>query len=373
MEKKPEKEKKEPFSSNAIRLSNKELILSAVIFAVIVFFAVPFIWKAFEDIKTDGEFRLSYNFRDDYWIYKRWADKAAEKYPVVFLGDSVVWGMYVDNENTLPAKLNKKLNGKIVANLAIDGLHSVAMEGLLENYGTGIKNKKVFLHYNPLWMNSKQYDLSGKEEMSVHHPRLIPQFSSKLKCYTETFSNRVGVVKEHNIPFFSLLNHIRLAFFENEDLNQWIVDNPYKNPLTQISFAIDAKEKEKENSSVDWTQKGIPKQDWSWLELGESMQWSAFKNIVKRLKANDNEVCVMLGPINPHLLTEKSLGIFRKRQKEIQKWLKEENVECVVAPDMPSEVYADASHPLSKGYDLIADKLLEAELLKDYRKPKGNK
>ncbi|MDD5464545.1 MAG: hypothetical protein PHP62_05345 [Candidatus Moranbacteria bacterium] len=369
----PPKKKKEPFTSNAIRLTNKELALIAAVFVFVIFFAVPFLWKSFEKIRTDGEFRLAYGFRDDYWVYNRWADKATEKYPVVFLGDSVIWGMYVNNENTLPAKLNKKLDGKIVANLAIDGLHCVAMQGLVENYGTAIKNKKVLLHCNPLWMNSKRYDLSGNEEMSVHHPRLIPQFSPGLKCYKETFATRMSVIMERNVPFFSLINHIRLASFENEDFNQWIVDNPYKNPFAQISLSIDAQEKDKVNSSVNWTKKGIPQQNWKWLELDDSTQWSSFKNIVKRLKADGNQIYVMIGPLNPYMLTEKSLKLLKKRQEEIQEWLRKEKVESFIVSDMPSEVYADASHPLEKGYEMIADELIKTEILKPYRKSKRYK
>jgi len=313
-----------------------------------------------EKIETGRDFRISYDSRDDYWVYRKWADKAAQEYPVIFLGDSVVWGMYVDSSSTLPARINSRLNRQVVANLAIDGMHSVALEGLLQSYGGAIENKTVLLHYNPLWMNSRKYDLSDEAEMQVHHPRLIPQFSPKLKCYTESLSGRLNIFRERNAPFYGLLNHVRLAFFNNGELGQWMVDNPYKSPFSQISMTVDPGEKVKRNSSVNWKQQGIAAQDWAWVPLDKSYQWQAFTRVVKLLEDRGNKVCVMVGPINPYMMTPASLEKFRKIQRDICAWLQAHQVEYVLVPDLPSETYADASHPLDKGYDLIADSLLHS-------------
>ena len=354
------------FSSNTFRLNFKELAITGAVVGIGVLFLLPFVWNKFEKIQTGGDFRISYDSRDDYWVYKKWADKAAEEYPVIFLGDSVVWGMYVDNSNTLPSKINRKLNRQVVANLAIDGLHSVAMEGLLNCYGRAIEHKTVLLHYNPLWMNSRKYDLSDDEEMQVHHPRLIPQFSPQFKCYTESLSGRLNIFREHNIPFYDLLNHVRLSFFDNEELSQWMVDNPYKTPFSQISMTVDPGEKKKKNSRENWKQNGITAQDWGWVPLDKSYQWQAFTHVVELLKARGNRVCVMVGPINPYILTPASLEKFRKIQQEICAWLEAQKVEYVLVPDLPSETYADASHPLDKGYDLIADALLHSPIFSPY-------
>jgi len=358
--------KRRIFSSNTFRLNFKELAVTGAVIVIGVLFLLPFVWSKAENIRTGSEFRISYDSRDDYWVYKKWADKAAEEYPVIFLGDSVVWGMYVDSSSTLPSKINRRLNRQVVANLAIDGLHSVALEGLLKYYGGAVKNKTVILHYNPLWMNSRKYDLSDDEEMQVHHPRLIPQFSPKYKCYTESFSGRLNICRERNIPFFSLLNHIRLAFFNNEELNQWMIDNPYKTPLSQISMTVDPGEKEKKNSSESWKQKGITAQEWEWVPLDKSYQWEAFTNVIKLLQERGNRVCVMVGPLNPYMLTPASLNKFRKLQQDIYTWLKAHKIEYVPVPDLPTEMYADASHPLDKGYDLIADTLLLSPVFTPY-------
>lgn len=362
------KSKKRIFSSNAIRLTLWELVVLAGIMILVIFVALPWVWNYNENIVAGKNFRLGYEYRDNYWTYRSWTEKAVKEYPVLFLGDSVVWGMYVDNDNTIPSKINFSLGRDVVANIAIDGLHSLAMEGLIEYYGKKIENKKILLHYNPLWMNSTEYDLSTKKEMEIHHPRLIPQFSTDLKCYNEDFGKRMGIWCERNLSFFSLLNHIRITFFNNEDFNQWIVDHPYDNPFSKISFDIDPVAKNNINNTIDWEQKGITKQDWDWMPLAQSKQWQAFKRVIQVLKDRNNEILVMVGPINPYLLSEKSLGKYRGLQNDICDWLKQEKIDYLLVPDMPSKMYADASHPLAPGYDLIVKQLLQTKMLKPYEK-----
>ncbi|OGV34318.1 MAG: hypothetical protein A2020_04535 [Lentisphaerae bacterium GWF2_45_14] len=362
------------FSSNAVRLSLKEIAIGFFIFVICVFCIIPFLWRHFEKLEFEKDFRLAEQFRDDYWIYEKWANEAAEKYPVIFLGDSVIWGMYVNNENTLPAKLNRLAGKELVANLAIDGMHSVAMEGLLENYAKGIKNKTVILHYNPLWMNSRDYDLSGEKPMRIHHPRLIPQFFNKPASYDEDLTTRMDAVKEKTLPFFRLVNHIRLAFFENADFMEWMIENPYSNPAQELCKKLEICEKEKNtNSNDDWSKKGISRQNWDWLPLEKSRQWKAFGEILDILKNNNNKVLVMVGPINPYMLTDESLARYRKLQDDIKTSLERRNIQSCIVPDMPSEAYADASHPLEKGYQIIANKLYETDFMKNIRKADSGK
>ena len=87
---------------------------------------------------------------------------------------------------------------------------------------------------------------------------------------------------------------------------------------------------------------------------------------IKLLQERGNRVCVMVGPLNPYMLTPASLNRFRKLQQDICTWLKDHNIEYVPVPDLPTEMYADASHPLDKGYDLIADTLLQSPVFTPY-------
>ncbi|MFA7231405.1 MAG: hypothetical protein WC071_09050 [Victivallaceae bacterium] len=354
------KKKVRHFSSNAIRLSGRELLIAGAITFLGLMIAVPWLWQKKETVTLDKDFRLAYNYRDDYWTFKKCADEVCRKYPVVFLGDSVIWGMYVDNNHTIPAWLNQKLGTEAAGNLAIDGMHYVAMEGLLKYYGSAIHNKKVFLYFNPLWLNSSKFDLSDNAAMDIHHPRLLPQFSPALKCYREPLSKRMSVLMERNLPFYSLLNHLRLTFFDNEDFNRWIIEHPEESPLTKISFSVDPCEHNHNDSSMTWKMSGITAQDWNWVPLDESKQWAAFNNVLELLKSRNNQVFVLVGSINPFILTKNSLDKYNQLRADICAGLKKENTPFFLLPELPSGSYADASHPLSCGYEQIAATLLQS-------------
>ena len=50
----------------------------------------------------------------------------------------------------------------------------------------------------------------------------------------------------------------------------------------------------------------------------------------------------------------------RSRMKaQAQAWLREHGIPHYVPRALPSEVYADASHPLAEGYGMLAGKLLK--------------
>ncbi|MHC4477791.1 MAG: hypothetical protein ACYTEL_19275, partial [Planctomycetota bacterium] len=149
-----------PCNSNTVRLSPAEWVVTIVILAIVLS-AWPRIWRSLEESDTPTNFRLAHDYRDDYWLFSRWAGKASQEYPVLFLGDSVIWGMYVGDKETLPAQINGLLGKETVANLAIDGLHNLAMHGLIKHHGSAITDRKVILHFNPLWLSSKRRDLSG--------------------------------------------------------------------------------------------------------------------------------------------------------------------------------------------------------------------
>jgi hypothetical protein len=59
------------------------------------------------------------------------------------------------------------------------------------------------------------------------------------------------------------------------------------------------------------------------------------------------------------MLTDKSLNDYQKVKAAITTWLHDSGVPYSAPPALPSESYADASHPLSDGYELLARQLLE--------------
>lgn len=352
---------KTAFSSNTVKLSLREWGVTAVLLAVVLLIIFPGAWRRLERFDTPDDFRLAQRYRDDYWLFSRWARTACKEYPIIFLGDSVIWGRYVGNDSTLPAQLNNLFGKERTANLAIDGLHPVALEGLLKYYGSAISHKKVIVHFNPLWLSSREFDLGGEKEFPIYHPRLLPQWLGRIKSYRQTLEVKAGIIQERCLPYVGLVNHLRLCHLDNKNFSQWVVDNPYRNPFAQISLKIDAGSEKNASETKDWQQRNLAVQNWQWVPLAESFQWKYFVKSVKILQKRGNEVFVMVGPINPHIVTAESLRRYRTLQADVSSWLQQNHIDYFVVPDMASHLYADASHPLKPGYNLISQRMLRDE------------
>jgi hypothetical protein len=50
----------------------------------------------------------------------------------------------------------------------------------------------------------------------------------------------------------------------------------------------------------------------------------------------------------------------------VEAWLREHGIPCCAPAALPSELYADASHPLGDGYALLAKRLLEDQSFADW-------
>lgn len=355
------------FSSNSIKLSWRNWIIIAVLLLGIFCF-IPRLWSILEKFDTSRDYRLPYSLSNDYWMFRCWSKRASSKYPVLIIGDSVIWGQYVKRDYTLSHYLNERAGEDLFANMGVDGIHPAAMVGLIKYYGKPISSKGVILHLNPLWMSSKKHDLRGEKEFRFNHPRLVPQLIPNLACYRPSFSEIVGVVAERNIPFFSWINHIKMNYFDNMAIQNWTIQNPCKNPLRAITLKTPIPENKPKSKPITWAQRGIKKQEFPWVELKKSFQWSSFKKAIKILKSRNNKVFVLLGPFNPYILTEESLNRYNIMKDKMGRWLKENEIMYYSVPDLPGEFYADASHPLKEGYAKIAKELLENKSFQKWMK-----
>ncbi len=358
-----------PFSSNQMRLSPAELLIAAVCVTVL-FALIPVLWQRVETFESgiDDNYRVSYEKSNDYWIYRRYCRSVSRQNKILIIGDSVIWGQYVKKEHTLSHYLNEQCDRSRFANLGLDGLHQVAMLGLLKYYGKAISGKSVILHFNALWMNSKEYDLRGEKEFRFHHTRLAPQFLPRINCYNASYRERFGVISERNIPFFSLISHLKINCFENMDIQNWTIENPYNNPLAAVSLEIPLPENKPHARPISWTKRGLSKQDFPWVMPEESFQWGSFVKAIKLLRARDNDIFIVIGPFNTYLLTEQSHSRYNTMKDKMEKWLDEIEVSYHAVSNLPSEYYADASHPLKEGYAKIAEELLETESFREWMK-----
>ncbi len=349
-----------PFGSNCVRLTGYEWFIVAVVISALFYF-VPKLWKHIEKFEPGSDYRLPYKLSDDYWLYSRYCRWACSEEKTLVIGDSVIWGHYVSENNTLSGHLNKIAGRDMFVNMGVDGIHPVALAGLLKYYSRDISDKDIILHFNPLWMSSEKHDLQIEKEFNFNHPKLVPQFIPNIPCYKVSSSVRIKSVIERYISFFSWTSHLKRAYFENLDLPRWTLEHPYENPLKNITLQLPTSDNYNGNENIPWYEKGVTKQDIQWVAIENSLQWRFFKHSVQFLRKRGNRVFVLVGPFNEHILKGRSIDIYRQMKKKIEAWLKQNNIPCYMPEALPSSMYRDASHPLSEGYAELARQLSENE------------
>jgi hypothetical protein len=352
------KQARVPFSSNPVRLSPGEWVIVAIVGLVVLWFG-PKLWERLEKLEPGPDYRMPYELGSDYWLYRRWCRRACSQYDVLVVGDSVIWGHYVSRQNTLSHYLNEVAGRDRFANLGVDGIHPIALEGLLRHYAPDITGKTVLLHFNPLWMSSKKHDLQTEKEFSFNHPQLVPQFRPNIPCYRASFATRISAVLQRHVSLFALTSHLRKTYFDNMDVPRWTLEHPHANPLRAITLELPASDSYSADDAVPWIDRGTAKADFQWVEPDTSLQWRFFQRAVERLRARGNTVFVLVGPFNEHMTTAGSLETYRRIKSEIELWLQQNDVPYYIPPALPSRLYVDASHPLSEGYALLAKELLQ--------------
>lgn len=356
------------FSSNEVRLSVREWIFALGLVGVLLYFVSVF-WVGMERFEAGNDYRFPYQLSNDYWFYSSYCRTVCAEEKTVIIGDSVMWGQYVKKNQTLAHYLNELAGRDSFANLGIDGGHPAALCGLIEYYGEPIFEKRVVLHLNPLWMSSKKHDLQVSKEFRFNHPRLVPQFFPEIPCYRASISERMGIIIERNVPFLGWRRHLQLACFKDENgigrsLPEWAMAHPYDNPFGVFTLKIGDFAEDLRYEAKPWIERSATKLDLPWVELKTSLQWSLFQRLVKILQERKNSVLVLVGPLNEHMLNEKSLAGYRKIRSGIEVLLKEKNISYYIPSVLPSESYADVSHPLSEGYALLAEQLFDNDVIR---------
>ncbi len=359
---------------NAMRLNARQCAL-AIGLILLAVWLTPWIWKHVERFDTGPDYRIPYDLSKDYWLYQRRMDDRIDPRSIVMLGDSVIWGEYVLPDGTWSHFLNEQSGqaGKFV-NGGVNGLFPLALEGLVDCYGGALRNRKIILHCNPLWMSSPKADLSVDKEETFNHSRLVPQFSPRIPCYRADANQRLSAIVERNFGFSAWVNHLQCAYFGQKSILAWTLEddgndpprypNSYKDPLAQITFKVpgapadDPLRGPASPRHKSWTANGGPSQ-FEWVDLNSSLQWAAFQRLVATLRARGDDVLVIFGPFNEHMIAPDSLPPFQKLRAGIIAWLTENKIPHLVPELLPSELYADASHPLTQGYAALAGETLK--------------
>jgi len=370
---------------NAMRLNARCWLAVAVIVLFVALATSPF-WKKIERFDTSPDYRLPYALSRDYWLYERRLQQIPPA-NVVIIGDSVIWGEYVRPDGTLSHFLSEQAGqpGKFI-NAGIDGVFPLALEGLVRYYGKPLHHRKIILHCNVLWMSSPKADLNTEKEERFNHEELVPQFSPKIPCYRADLNHRLAAVVQRHFTFSQWANHLQVAYFGQKNLLTWTLEddggspprlpNAYKNPLSQITLhvptdpAVDPERGSTSPRHKPWSTTGEGSTRFDWVELDHSLQWAAFQRLAQLLKARGNDVLVVLGPFNEHIMAEENRPAFRRIRDGIVAWLKQRQLEYIAPETLPSPLYADASHPLTEGYQVLAKQIYDDPVFRRWWQPK---
>ena len=349
------------YGSNAFRLTLRQWAIVTLVAALFVAL-VPRVWRRVETFSTGPDFRMNYELSNDYVLFERAAAQVVATHDTMLIGDSVAWGQYVKREQTLSHDLNELAGSERVANLGVDGMHPMALAGLIEHYGGAIRGKNVILLCNPLWMSSPKHDLQSDEEFRFNHPKLVPQFSPSIPCYKDDVNTRLGNVVERNSSFLGWTSHVQQTYFDKSDIPAWTLEHPYAAPGSSVNFAVPADSNVYRHEPLPWTARGAAAQDFPFVDLNASLQWLAFTRLVDTLSERSNSIHVVIVPLNEHMMTSGSRAKYQSIENDMRTEFKRLGVEYFVPPVLPSAMYADASHPLEAGYRVLAEQVYNAFL-----------
>jgi hypothetical protein len=352
-----------------MRLSPRQCVVALLVVAA-GFYLIPKAWERLEPLPMGPNYRIPYRLGNDYWQYARACRAAAGGDQTLLVGDSVIWGHYVSTGATLSHNLNELAGHDRFLNLGLDGIHPVAMAGLVESYGGAIRGRRVVVNCNLLWMSSPRHDLSTDKESSFNHPTLVPQFQPWIRCYQASLSQRIGAAVGRQVSFLSWADHVRIAYFDSADLASWTLEHPYGNPLAQLRVGLPSPDEplSPPPDARPWSVKEIAPFTPDWVPLDESLQWQFFRRTVQLLTDRGNRVFVLVGPFNEHMLTDAGRRSYEELKRQAAQWLTEQQIPHYVPPPLASELYADASHPTADGYAALARGLADQPLFAEFFK-----
>jgi hypothetical protein len=344
---------------------------------------IPALWKKFERFPTGPDYRTPYELSKDYWLYARRLGQIQHPGSVILLGDSVVWGEYVLPDGTLSHFLNEQAGAReLYINGGINGLFPLAEEGLVRHYGHALRNRKVIIECNVLWMSSPKADLSSDKEEQFNHSQLVPQFFPRIPSYKASANERLSAIIQNRVGFLGWVGHLQNAYFGQKSILSWTLEddggnpprypNVYKNPLAQISFVVPAAPAQDPQRGPQsprhrpWTEAGQGPTRFDWVARDSSLQWRGFREVVTILRERHNEVLVLVGPFNEHMIAEDNRSAYHELRAGIISWLKDNHFAAIAPAPLPSNLYADASHPLTEGYKLLAQTLYTNAIFQDW-------
>lgn len=364
------------FGGNPLRLSWRQWAAVAGVLAPVLF-VMPATWRWMEPFQPVANYRVPYEFSQDYWQCERWFGAAARSGAVLVAGDSVVWGEFAGLDETLSGQLNALTSRGDFANLGMNGLHPAAMLGMLRLHGGAIRNRRVMVVLNALWMSSPKHDLreapANWEEAqgSFNHPGLMPQLGGGIPRYVAPLEQRVGYLVERAVPFCGWVAHLRaksvqigepgtgMPSGEGGEGAEPRIDDPSPRPFRNFLAPVPPPHPGAHGQKATWEERGIPVTAIAWPDAEDSLQGKLFREVVSRLRGRGNRVCVFINPFNPYVQTPESRERHDALVAALADDLVRDGIPVFRGTPLPSGEYADASHPLPAGYARLARELAE--------------
>ena len=224
----------------------------------------------------------------------------------------------------------------------------------------------------------------------------MPQFFPRIPCYRAGANERLSAVLERNVNFLSWVGHLQNAYFEQKSILAWTLEddggspprypNAWKNPLSQITLRVpsapsdDPQRGPRSPRHKPWSATGQGSTRFDWVDLDKSLQWGAFQRVVRLLRERGNDVLVVLGPFNEHIMAEDNRPAYRKIRNGIEAWLQQNSFPHVVPETLPSRSLCRCQPPAdprlptprrTARHERGVQRLVEALVLSPPHRPRG--
>ncbi|MDG2385380.1 MAG: hypothetical protein P8N76_27160 [Pirellulaceae bacterium] len=345
-------------------------------FTLTLWLIFPWVWANTDSFVTPRDYRTPIVLSDDYWQFSEFTQQTSARNQVTIFGDSVIWGEYVLPNHSLAGHLNRSQEQLEFANGGVNGMHPLAMEGLVKHFAQSVQSSPVLLHCNLLWLSSPDRDLRTTKELPFNHPTLVPQFDPWIPCYHATISDRLGNLVFQRSSLRQLVRHQRSIYFSGLTYPTWSLQRGRLRragtPVPPQTITSRLPQNKLRHQPIPWTERGISRQSYPWVDLNDSLQWEAFQKTLVELKSRECDVFVLVGPINAHLLEADSQQRWSQLRASISRWFSSHQVNHAAPDVLPSVLYGDASHPLDEGYQHLATELLADVDFQDWLKRNSN-
>lgn len=327
---------------------------------------VPSLWIWNHGTRIEPDYRIPYSLSHRYGLYQRYTDLASQQYPAITVGDSVVWGQCAVRTDTLAHHLNLRGRREFFANGGLDAMHPIALETLLEYHAPALTGKEILIQFNPLWTLSTGDAPTHRADPLQNRPNLLPRLGTNLTSSRILAVERAWETLRRTPALAPLVD--RVTAFQVDYL-RWSLSHPYENPLSVITSVLPSSDDSFCPLLEPWNRpRRSARIDCIWPEPERDEMWAAFGRTLALLRAKENRVFVLVGPINEHMLTESAVRSYRNYTGAVGRCLRSLGIDFSVPAVLASEHYADVCHPLGGGYAELAKKLWEDEVFVNFHR-----